>query len=393
MFPIALGHGKRCGDITIMAAGHSENAKTMACIILRHPKYVRAFAYIGLRHFAQVASVGNETDEGARHGCGQCPLCRWQNGSILAFEARTSAMLQNLRIQHYRCLRDVTLELGAFTVFVGPNASGKTAIADALTADSVVTLKDHWRHDPKAFPIWIVAQSDSPKGMFKDPSMLKHAGLGLTRKFVFHPDKLRTADTADEVWQLSNSGDNLANFFATLSRPDQERFVKDFIELLPEYADIKARAQRGNQRLQFQDRWDDAVWYETQQVSDGTMLAAAFVALGYQRDAPQLAVFEDPDRGLHPYLQRRVVELLRALSSGEIGPKPIQIVCTTHSKALLDYLRPEEVRFLARKRDTGETVVKSAPTDNERWQDVYDTYQQSLGNMWLTGALGGVPGV
>ena len=192
---------------------------------------------------------------------------------------------------------------------------------------------------------------------------------------------------------LNDTGSNLANFFATLSRPDQEKFVGDFVALVPEYADIKARAQRGNQRLQFQDRWDSAVWYEAAQVSDGTMLARCVRRSGYQRDVPELAVIEDPDHGLHPYLQRRVVEMLRGLSRGEIGPKAIQIVCTTHSKALLDYLEPEEVRFLSRDRETGETIVKKAPTDNERWKDVYDKYQQSLGDIWLTGAVGGVPGV
>ena len=295
-------------------------------------------------------------------------------------------MLKAVQIQNYRCLRDVTLELGAFTVFVGPNASGKTAIADGLTCGRSFTA-DYWRHRER--PQWRCRTTSTWFSASYSPDQLG----GTRRKFVFHPTQLRQHVTADEAWALSNSGDNLANFFGTLSRPDQEKFVGEFVRLVPEYADIKARAQGGNLRLQFQDRWDDSVWYEAQQVSDGTMLAAAYVALGYQRDVPTLAVFEDPDHGLHPYLQRRVVELLRALSRGEIGPKPIQIVCTTHSKALLDFLEPEEVRFLTRDRKTGETLVKSAPTDNERWKDVYDRYQQSLGDMWLTGALGGVPGV
>lgn len=295
-------------------------------------------------------------------------------------------MLETVRIQNYRCLRDVTLELGAFTVFVGPNASGKTAIADGLTATEA-RRQDRWRHTEQ--PEWRIPRPEGEWYSDYSPSLLGRR----RKKFVFHPTRLRSHVTAEEEWTLRDDGGNLANFFGTLSRPDQERFVGEFVRLVPEYADIKARAQNGKLRLQFQDRWDSSVWYEADQVSDGTMLAAAYVALGYQRDVPTLAVFEDPDHGLHPYLQRRVVELLRALSRGEIGPKAIQIVCTTHSKALLDYLDPEEVRFLVRDRKTGETLVKRAPTDNERWKDVYDKYEQSLGDMWLTGALGGVPGV
>ena len=84
--------------------------------------------------------------------------------------------------------------------------------------------------------------------------------------------------------------------------------------------------------------------------------------------------------------------MLRDLAEGKLGGKPIQVVCTTHSKAFLDYLQPEEVRFITRRRDTGETEVHKAPSDNPNWRQVYDKFQNSLGNMWMTGALGGVPG-
>ncbi|MEO1404511.1 MAG: hypothetical protein AAFV72_25120 [Cyanobacteria bacterium J06635_1] len=59
---------------------------------------------------------------------------------------------------------------------------------------------------------------------------------------------------------------------------------------------------------------------------------------------------------------------------------------------MLDYLQPEEVRFISRRRDTGDTEVHKAPLDNPNWQQVYDRFQNSLGNMWMTGTLGGVPG-
>lgn len=206
------------------------------------------------------------------------------------------------------------------------------------------------------------------------------------------PRVLRQGAKANEEYQLAPDGQNLANLFDTLSRDDQAAFVRDFVELVPVYRDIKARAHVGTKRLQFQDRWDDTVWYESSEVSDGSMIAAAFVALNYQRDRPDLIVIEDPDHGLHPYLQRQVVELLRAMSKGEIGGKPMQVVCTTHSRAFLDFLDPSEVRFISRSRDTGETVVRAAPVNNDRWAEVYESFDGSLGDLWMTGALGGVPG-
>ncbi len=290
-------------------------------------------------------------------------------------------MLDKVRIQNFRCLRDVTLDLGAFTVFVGPNASGKTAIADALTfpVKSRPSQLEWWRRGGSEATWNGNIQSD---------------GLGPGRvAYGFKPSTVRDRQTANEAYALTEGAQNLANLFDTLPRAQQEAFVGEFTRLVPMYADITARARQGKAHLQFQDRWAKDVWYTPEQVSDGTLLTAAFVALSFQRDVPDLAVFEDPDHALHPYLQLHVVDLLRKLSRGEIGPKAIQIVCTTHSKAFLDFLEPDEVRFLERDRMTGETKVHAAPTDSPRWKDVYDKYQGSLGDMWMTGTLGGVPGV
>ncbi|MGF1520859.1 MAG: AAA family ATPase [Leptolyngbyaceae cyanobacterium] len=296
-------------------------------------------------------------------------------------------MLTSVRIQNYRCLRDVTLELGPLTVFVGPNASGKTAIADGLTT-SKAEPADRWRQQ-NINALWTSSSSSGSNCLQPDLAL---GPVNSRQKYLFLLSDLRGVQQANEAWTLSGTGGNLANFFDTLAREEQEKFVSEFTRLVPVYSDIKARARDGYKRLQFQDRWQPELWYEPNQVSDGTMLTAAFVALGFQRDAPKLAVIEDPDHGLHPYLQRHVADRLRDLAEGKLGNKPIQIVCTTHSKAFLDYLRPEEVRFINRNRETGATEIHKAPLDNPNWQQVYDRFQRSLGNMWMTGTLHGVPG-
>ncbi|MCA9566271.1 MAG: AAA family ATPase, partial [Myxococcales bacterium] len=278
------------------------------------------------------------------------------------------------------------LDLGALTVVVGPNASGKTALADAVCIDAVGTA-DRWRGKAATE---LVCHRDG-EVLARSENAFSH--WGRRQKVVLYPDAIRSAQTAQEHFALQSDGSNLANLFDTLSRDDQASFVADFVRLVPVFRDLKARASAGKKRLLFEDRWEPGLWYEPHQVSDGSMLAAGFVALAYQRDVPDLVVIEDPDRGLHPYLQRQVVELLRALTRGEIGATPFQIVCTTHSKAFLDHLEPGEVRFLSRSAETGETVLRTAPVDNPRWRELYEQrFDGSLGDLWLTGALGGVPG-
>jgi hypothetical protein len=40
--------------------------------------------------------------------------------------------------------------------------------------------------------------------------------------------------------------------------------------------------------LQFQDRWADELWYEPQEVSDGSMLVLAYSILAYQQPVPDV---------------------------------------------------------------------------------------------------------
>lgn len=76
-------------------------------------------------------------------------------------------MIEELRIQNFRCLRDVSVKLGAFTVLIGPNDSGKSSVLDAigllggLVRDGFVVNRQSltdgaWRRDPAAEISWNV---------------------------------------------------------------------------------------------------------------------------------------------------------------------------------------------------------------------------------------------
>jgi hypothetical protein len=75
-----------------------------------------------------------------------------------------------------------------------------------------------------------------------------------------------------------------------------------------------------------------------------------------------------------------------------LGAPPTQILLATHSAGLLDHVAPEEVRFLSRDKESGAVKVEEAPLASESWRDAFRTYDDSLGSLWLSGSLGGVPG-
>ena len=161
---------------------------------------------------------------------------------------------------------------------------------------------------------------------------------------------------------------------------------------MPVLADVDVRpTHSGQHELRFQDRWDPTLWFTSFEVSDGTMLMLAFLVLQHQDPPTALLCIEEPDRGLHPYLLGELVKLLRGMADGTIGPKPVQIVLATHSTELLDHLRPEEVRFLTRDPKDGSVLVEEVNPSTPEWRGAFAEYKQSLGNVWLSGSVGGVP--
>jgi predicted ATPase len=100
---------------------------------------------------------------------------------------------------------------------------------------------------------------------------------------------------------------------------------------------------------------------------------------------------EETDRGVHPRLLREVRDALYRLSyPASFGEQreAVQIVATTHSPFLLDLFRdhPEEI-VIANKRGPSATFERLCDRP-----DVKEILREgSLGDIWFSGILGGVP--
>lgn len=115
-------------------------------------------------------------------------------------------------------------------------------------------------------------------------------------------------------------------------------------------SDRTRAAVGGHHRVVFHDRWHPDTWYEPSQVSDGSMLAFAYLLLHHQRAPYDVVGIEEPERGLHPWLIGKIVDLFRAMSSGALDGRKTQVVVATQSAEFLNHVRPEEVRFFTRHR-------------------------------------------
>ncbi len=329
-------------------------------------------------------------------------------------------MIRKVHFQNFRCLRDVELTLEPLTVLVGPNSSGKTTALKGLTPLQL-SVSEAWQRDESLW-ISIVCTYDDrrpwERHSNKPPSPPNLELLapvaqqtGVTRaeamrvflrespqphkaqSLALDLDALRSENVLALATELNETGSNLTNVFTTLPRRQQEAVAQELCRLVPMFSDVDSRpTSNGKHQLLFQDRWKSELWFTPDQVSDGTLLLLAFIVLQYQNPVPDLITIEEPERALHPYLLDELLQMLRKMSTGEMGRKPVQVVLATHSAELLEYVRPEEVRFLTRSREDGSVQVNQAATDTPNWRRVYEEYNRSLGGIWLSGGMGGVPG-
>lgn len=79
-------------------------------------------------------------------------------------------------------------------------------------------------------------------------------------------------------------------------------------------------------------------------ISDGTLRILAFLTALYQEDTPSIICFEEIENGVHPWLLHKMMELLKIVSTEGITGKPVQVLITTHSPVLLNYVEPHQVR-------------------------------------------------
>jgi len=125
--------------------------------------------------------------------------------------------------------------------------------------------------------------------------------------------------------------------------------------------------------------------YGAEDTSDGLLLFIG-LAVAAQRKAnnPCILAIEEPERGIHPRRLRDLLDhLLRLTESG------VQVVLTTHSPTLLDEFRDSPQSVLIFDRDEKGTRITRL-SDRPDWAKALQG--ASLGELWYSGVLGGVPG-
>jgi predicted ATPase len=185
---------------------------------------------------------------------------------------------------------------------------------------------------------------------------------------------------------LHYDASNLSAFLLALHGNDTRswrRLVEDAVDVLPQLEDIGFDYPSGPAREVVVVLHERGLRGVTQlaDASYGTIRLLGLLALLYDPDPPALTCVEEIDHGLHPQALELLVERLREASERS------QFLIATHSPALADRLKPEELIICERRAD-GSSAIPALSLDRVH-EIVAASEDLPLGELWFSGALGG----
>lgn len=321
-------------------------------------------------------------------------------------------MIKRVEFKNYRVLRDTSLQLAPFTMLVGPNGSGKSTVLHALRSvramfrgETVVRSSVMSIHSPAAIPSVCLAFADqqqsrlctiwdSTHGRFSHDSKDPDGVVRNIQTYALNESAIAAPVVLEPHIQLGEDGSNLAGVLDQMRDEDPDAFEhlnQEVRLLLPEFDRILFETPNKGHRGFLLRTHEGSRALRAIDLSQGTLLALTILTLAYLRRTPSMICIEEPDRGIHPRLYREIQDALYRLAYPEnfgLDRPPVQVLITSHSPYMLDLHKdhPEEV-VIAEK--VGSEATFTRLSDREDLEDLLS--EASLGEIWYSGVLGGVP--
>lgn len=332
-------------------------------------------------------------------------------------------MITSIHYKNFKALRDATLPLGRFTLIVGANGTGKSSAMQGLgmiaknprnskeiatfESKEEVEIEVSWNigFNTKYKKSWLDVDGGMrmPEGLVYDNKVITDYKLRENileplrqfQSFSFAPEELAKPTVLQSKIKLDASGKNLAGILDQLQNSEPERFEelnKELNRWFYEYDRILFEVPADGQKSFLLRTTVGKHKIKASELSDGTLLALAYLTIAYLPNPPKIVAFEEPEKGIHPRLLRNIQEAMYRLAYPENygeNREPIQVIATTHSPYLLDLFKdnPEEI-VIAEKDENGVHFENLAKMKNI---DKILQGGESLGEVWFTGVLGGVP--
>lgn len=182
--------------------------------------------------------------------------------------------------------------------------------------------------------------------------------------------------------ELEEDGSNLAIVLKNIRRDWNKRrsFSNLMIDLLPFVEDWRVKAFAADKSLLFtlRETYSPGVDIPASLVSDGTInIAALIIALYFEEKS--LAIIEEPERNIHPYLISKVVDMLKEASSDK------QIIVTTHNPEIVKHADLESILLISRDKEGFSTILR--PLEKEEVKQFLEN-EMGIDELYVKNLLG-----
>jgi predicted ATPase len=338
--------------------------------------------------------------------------------------------IKRLYINNYKSLVDFELiEPNPFSVFVGPNAAGKSNIFEALEFLSYAfkgsLIAPEMFEGPENFLNKQYFSKLNKLGIYSIDFKLNldNYDLQLPITSFLTKDKLVVGAIGTTYNSKNLDGDSnkiekifkskeeeFAKFFSRIFinqgkaridingsdklridcinlEPVLHRILQDEIKreeitewlelLIPEFSKIEVEESKHSNYFYlriFEKHMDKPIGKNL--ISDGTYNILALLTAVYQSDEPQFLCIEEPENGLTPFVIYEMVNLFRQMCE----EKGHYIWLNTHSPYLVRQLQPKEIILIDKK----EGITRAKQVDKD-----LNFKTMKMDEAWLSNALGG----
>lgn len=191
-----------------------------------------------------------------------------------------------------------------------------------------------------------------------DPAMLVARSLANVQRVDPWPDLLRERCTAPRIGRMGDHGKEFMALIRTICQDEKTR--DQYLSWMREFSSpagndvIDALSSLNGDPLGSSVVDSSA---ELSALGDGTLRFASLVAAFFQADMPELMLIDEIETSIHASRIRLLVELL----SRQSECTPTQVIATSHSPVVLEWLRDDglaNVFFCNRDEITGETMIR-----------------------------------
>lgn len=223
------------------------------------------------------------------------------------------------------------------------------------------------RRDPDNYPE-VTCVADSLRGIL------------VYRSWSFGPNSaLRMSCAADvRTDYLLEDFSNLPARLAVLKRTPavKKRLIELLGELAPGFDDIEVVPEGGQLQLYLAENGHT---FPARRLSDGTLRFLCLLAILLDPTPPPMVVIEEPELGLHPDSLPTIRDLM--VEAGETR----QLIVTTHSTQFVDAMTDHADSVLVCEKQEGTThLTRLSQEEIDKWRE-----HGSLGNLWMSGHIGG----